>query len=137
MSNPTTSTITIAATADEVRAVRPRGGSFEYSDVEFAQMRDEIPRLAAQGVDFAVWGALTADGELDPRMADLAELAALRDLLLGLPVGLGGDPVPGQAAITVWGMLANLGPVIAGNLMGGSVLVALTYQVVYRRTSAT
>ena len=39
--------------------LRPRGGIFECSDAEFAQMRDEIPRLAAQGVDFAVWGALT------------------------------------------------------------------------------
>jgi formate/nitrite transporter FocA (FNT family) len=30
-------------------------------------------------------------------------------------------------------MLANLGPVIAGNLLGGSVLVAGVYWVVYRR----
>jgi copper homeostasis protein len=60
--------------------VRSRGGSFEYSDAEFAEMRDEIPRLADQGVDFAVWGALTADGVLDPRMAELAELAALHQL---------------------------------------------------------
>ena len=60
--------------------VRPRGGNFEYSDAEFAQMRDEIPRLAAQGVDFAVWGALTPEGALDPRMGDLAEVATLHQL---------------------------------------------------------
>jgi len=60
--------------------VRPRGGNFEYSDAEFAQMMREIPRLASQGAEFAVWGALTADGELDPRMGDLAELAALHQL---------------------------------------------------------
>jgi formate/nitrite transporter FocA (FNT family) len=30
-------------------------------------------------------------------------------------------------------MLANLGPVIAGNLVGGSVLVAGIYWVIYRR----
>ncbi len=60
--------------------VRPRGGTFEYSDAEFAQIRNEVPRLAAQGVDFAVWGALTPEGELDPRMQDLAEAAALHGL---------------------------------------------------------
>jgi formate/nitrite transporter len=37
-------------------------------------------------------------------------------------------PAPSAAA-----MLANLGPVIAGNLLGGSVLVAGVYWVVYRR----
>lgn len=60
--------------------VRQRGGNFEYSDAEFARMREEVPRLVSQGVDFAVWGALTPDGDLDPRMADLAELAALHQL---------------------------------------------------------
>lgn len=41
--------------------------------------------------------------------------------------------VPETPAITLTGMLGNWGPVIAGNLLGGSVLVALTYYVVYRR----
>ncbi len=40
---------------------------------------------------------------------------------------------PGGDAITVAGMLGNLGPVIAGNIVGGSVLVALVYWVIYRR----
>jgi formate/nitrite transporter FocA (FNT family) len=30
-------------------------------------------------------------------------------------------------------MFGNLVPVIAGNLLGGSVLVGLTYYVIYRR----
>lgn len=41
--------------------------------------------------------------------------------------------VPVTQAVTVTGMLGNWLPVIAGNLLGGSVLVALTYYVVYRR----
>lgn len=41
---------------------------------------------------------------------------------------LGGEP------ITLAGMLANWGWVIVGNLLGGSVLVGLTYHVIYRRT---
>jgi formate/nitrite transporter len=39
-------------------------------------------------------------------------------------------------AITVAGMLRNLLPVIAGNIIGGSVLVALVYHVIYRRPAA-
>lgn len=44
-----------------------------------------------------------------------------------------GAPAAGQAAVTWSGMAANLLPVIAGNLLGGSVLVGLTYHVIYRR----
>ncbi len=36
-------------------------------------------------------------------------------------------------AVTWGGMLGNLLPVIAGNLLGGSVLVGLTYHLIYRR----
>jgi formate transporter len=43
------------------------------------------------------------------------------------------SPVAGQAAVTWGGMAGNLVPVIAGNLLGGSVLVGLTYHVIYRR----
>ncbi|MFZ9733068.1 MAG: copper homeostasis protein CutC [Schleiferiaceae bacterium] len=56
--------------------LRPRGGNFVYSASEFRVMAEELPRLAGQGVDFVVLGALTEDGLLDPRTADLAELAA-------------------------------------------------------------
>ena len=39
--------------------------------------------------------------------------------------------------IVTWGgMAGNLVPVIAGNLVGGSVLVGLTYHVIYRRGAA-
>ena len=40
---------------------------------------------------------------------------------------------PGGDAITVAGMLGNLAPVIAGNIVGGGVLVALVYWVIYLR----
>ncbi len=36
-------------------------------------------------------------------------------------------------AITIAGLMRNLVPVIAGNIIGGSVLVALVYHVIYRR----
>lgn len=38
----------------------------------------------------------------------------------------------GQAAMTWGGLAANLVVVIAGNLLGGSVLVGLTYHLIYR-----
>ena len=56
--------------------LRPRGGNFVYSASEFKVMAEELPRLAGQGVEFVVLGALTDGGTLDPRTADLAELAA-------------------------------------------------------------
>ncbi len=44
--------------------------------------------------------------------------------------------VPPTPVISGAGMLGNWLPVIAGNLIGGSVLVALTYHVIYRRGPA-
>lgn len=44
--------------------------------------------------------------------------------------------VPPTPLITGAGMLGNWLPVIAGNLLGGSVLVALTYHLIYRRNPA-
>ena len=45
------------------------------------------------------------------------------------------DPASTAAGVVTWrGMAANLVPVIAGNLVGGSVLVGLAYHVIYRRS---
>lgn len=40
--------------------------------------------------------------------------------------------VPAEPAITLGGVLGNLLPVIAGNLVGGSILVGLVYRTIYR-----
>ena len=42
-------------------------------------------------------------------------------------------PLGATVPVTWGGVLGNLLPVIAGNLVGGSVLVGLTYYVIYRR----
>jgi formate/nitrite transporter len=44
-----------------------------------------------------------------------------------------GQVPPLEGVITWGGMLGNWVPVIAGNLLGGSVLVGLSYHVIYRR----
>lgn len=53
----------------------------------------------------------------------------------GDPAAVGPAAV-GPAAVTLAGMGANLAVVIAGNLVGGSVLVGLAYHVIYRRPRA-
>lgn len=41
-----------------------------------------------------------------------------------------------QPLVTLTGLLHNLLPVIAGNIVGGSVLVGLVYRLIYRRSPA-
>lgn len=56
--------------------IRPRGGDFLYSDLEFAIMRRDIETARALGADGVVIGLLTADGDIDvPRTQTLIELA--------------------------------------------------------------
>lgn len=52
-------------------------------------------------------------------------------------VAAGGATVEGIEALTFGAASANLAVVIAGNVVGGSVLVALVYSVIYRRGRAS
>jgi copper homeostasis protein len=56
--------------------IRPRGGDFCYSQVEFAVMQHDITLAKQLGADGVVIGILTADGEIDiERTRALIELA--------------------------------------------------------------
>jgi len=56
--------------------LRPRGGDFLYSDVEFAAMLDDAREIAKQNAAGIVIGCLTADGRIDEvRMKALIEAA--------------------------------------------------------------
>jgi copper homeostasis protein len=56
--------------------IRPRGGDFYYSDVEFETMKLEIELCKRIGVDGVVIGLLNPDGTVDvERMRTLIELA--------------------------------------------------------------
>lgn len=55
---------------------------------------------------------------------------------LGLLVQSAMQVPEAPAMLTITGMASNLAAVIAGNLVGGSVLVGLTYHVIYRRGTA-
>jgi copper homeostasis protein len=61
--------------------IRPRGGSFLYSDAEFKQMRRGIAGAAAKGVAGIVTGVLGSDGSVD-----LERTRALVDAARPLPV---------------------------------------------------
>jgi len=45
--------------------VRPRGGDFLYSDLEFASMLDDVAVMRDAGVGGVVFGCLTANGRVD------------------------------------------------------------------------
>lgn len=56
--------------------IRPRGGDFCYSDLEFEAMKEDISLFKQAGADCVVFGILTPDGEIDvQRNKELIELA--------------------------------------------------------------
>ncbi|HTJ56035.1 MAG TPA: copper homeostasis protein CutC [Devosiaceae bacterium] len=56
--------------------IRPRGGDFFYSELEFESMLEDVRAMRALGVAGVVFGCLTVDGRIDePRMTALVEAA--------------------------------------------------------------
>jgi Uncharacterized protein involved in copper resistance len=56
--------------------IRPRGGNFLYSDIEFNVMKEDIRKCAEIGCDGIVIGILKADGSVDKeRNAELVDIA--------------------------------------------------------------
>ncbi len=56
--------------------VRPRGGDFCYSELEFEVMKEEVKAFKAEGVNGVVFGILTPEGEVDAkRTKELVDLA--------------------------------------------------------------
>jgi copper homeostasis protein len=56
--------------------IRPRGGDFLYSELEFLTMLDDVRSCRELGVSGVVIGCLTADGRIDEsRMGELVEAA--------------------------------------------------------------
>jgi formate transporter len=95
-------------------------------------------------VCMAVWMAMAGRSVVDKAVAVIFLIAAfvaagfehsianIYLMPLAMLVQQGAGLAAGQAAVTWPGMVANLLAVIAGNLVGGSVLVGLTYHVIYR-----
>ena len=96
-------------------------------------------------VCMAVWMAMAGRSVVDTAIAVIFPVTAfvaagfehsianMYLMPLAMLVQSGAGPVTGQTAVTLAGMAQNLAVVIAGNLVGGSVLVGLTYHVIFRR----
>lgn len=128
------------------------GGAIGETVVKIAQAKQALPATEAffRGVlcnvlvCMAVWMAMAGRSVVDkavavvpPIMAFVAagfEHSIANMYLMPLAMLLQHfGPLGATTAITWSGMLGNLLPVIAGNLVGGSVLVGLTYYVIYGR----
>jgi formate transporter len=95
-------------------------------------------------VCMAVWMAMAGRSVVDKAVAVVFPITAfvaagfehsianMYLMPLAMLVQSGGTP-DGTVLVTLAGMARNLAVVIAGNLAGGSVLVALAYHVIYRQ----
>jgi copper homeostasis protein len=73
--------------------VRPRGGDFLYSDVEFEVMRHDVRMARELGADGIVLGLLTPDGHVDvPRTAELVGLAGPLPITFHRAFDMAADP---------------------------------------------
>jgi formate/nitrite transporter len=98
-------------------------------------------------VCMAVWMSLAGRSVVDKAVAILLPVSAFVAAgfehsvanMYFIPLGMMLQALAGQP-VELAGLARNLAPVIAGNLVGGSVLVALVYYVIYRwplRTTST
>jgi len=125
------------------------GGAVGRTYIEIATAKTSLPPLQAffSGVlcnvlvCMAVWMSLAGRSVVDKLAAVLLPIAAfvaagfehsVANMYL-IPLGQMLQAASGQA-VDGWGLLRNLVPVVAGNIVGGSVLVALVYHLIYRRT---
>lgn len=100
-------------------------------------------------VCMAVWMAMGGRSVVDKAVAIVFPVSAfvaagfehsianMYFMPLAMMVQQSGAGPAGLDAVTWGGMAANFAAVIAGNLVGGSVLVGLTYHVIYRRGPPT
>ena len=129
------------------------GGALGRAVVRIAQAKQELPWNQAflRGVlcnvlvCMAVWMAMAGRSVIDKAVAVFFPVTAfvaagfehsianMYIIPLAMLLQAFGAVAPGPVPITLEGLLSNLVPVILGNIVGGSVLVALVYHIIYRR----
>ncbi|MFL6571655.1 MAG: formate/nitrite transporter family protein [Burkholderiales bacterium] len=95
-------------------------------------------------VCMAVWMTLAGRSVVDKAVAIVAPVSAFIAAgfehsvanMYFIPLGMMLQAASAQP-VELSGLARNLAPVIAGNLVGGSVLVALVYYVIYRLPPST
>lgn len=131
------------------------GGAIGHKVVQIAVAKQELPFVTAllRGVlcnvlvCMAEWMAMAGRSVTDkavavmlPVMAFVAagfEHSVANMYLMPLAMLLQHGGLAGYPAVTCSGMLGNWLPVILGNVLGGAVLVAGVYHVIYKRQDAT
>jgi copper homeostasis protein len=89
--------------------IRPRGGDFFYSDIEFECMKKDIETTKDLGADGVVFGLLTKDGQIDKaRSQELAALASPLQVTFHRAFDMTADPV--QALEDIISIKANYPP---------------------------
>jgi copper homeostasis protein len=84
--------------------IRPRGGDFLYSDLEYDIMRRDIEICGESGVDGIVTGILLPGGNIDvDRTAKLVEFAYPMSTTFHRAFDMCGDPVQGLEDVIVTG----------------------------------
>ena len=124
------------------------GGAIGRTYATIAAAKTALPPLTAffSGVlcnvlvCMAVWMTLAGRSVVDKAIAVLLPVSAfvaagfehsVANMYL-IPLGMMAQGAADES-VELSGLVRNLVPVIAGNLVGGSVLVALVYHVIYRR----
>ena len=104
--------------------IRPRGGDFLYSDVEFEVMERDILACKKLGVDGVVIGLLTADGDIDvPRTRRLVELAAPMPVTFHRAFDVARDPFKALEDIIATGCSRLLTSGQEANALEGAALI--------------
>lgn len=133
------------------------GGAIGQSVVKIALAKQELSPAQAffRGVlcnvlvCMAVWMAMAGRSVVDKAVAVVPPITAFVAAgfehsianMYFMPLAMllqhfGPEALTSTTPVTWMGLLGNLLPVIAGNLLGGSVLVGLSYYLVYRRQPA-
>jgi copper homeostasis protein len=85
--------------------VRPRGGDFLYSDLEYRTMLDDVRTCRELGVAGVVFGCLTADGHIDEaRMRELTDAARPMKVTCHRAFDMTRDPLDAIEALVRCGM---------------------------------
>jgi copper homeostasis protein len=104
--------------------IRPRGGDFLYSDVEFEIMKQDILRVKDAGADGVVFGILKPEGTIDrQRMKEMADLARPMKITCHRAFDLTSDPYQAMEDLISIGIDRILTSGQAENALVGAPLI--------------
>jgi len=105
--------------------IRPRGGDFLYSDLEFSLMKEDIEICKSLNCDGIVIGILEADGNIDKaRCAELIELAQPIPVAFHRAFDMSNDMKKALEDLIELGIVRVLSSGGAGSAIGGSEKLA-------------